>query len=484
MNDEKLSRRDFLRLSAITAAGLTLFGCAPAATSTPAQQAAAATATTAPAATATMAEATATMAPEATATTAAAGGGEVTLSFWNMPFVTQEVSPQYVTQWEEAVAKALPNIKVDSFFGPGDYGPLRQKFLLQAKSGTPDVIEGLLEDTAVYVKNGLIDELDARFDAWSDKDQFVPATVDPLRINGKLYGIPYNTNARALIYRKDILEKYNLAVPTTWTEMIDTARKITQATNKEMFGFFACTLVGDPRAPQEFISWYYQVSNGKHMFDTSGATPQLIATTDDFEKILTLYNDMFTGDYPAVDPNQKGTGWPVEDPGYANGKWAMCPMGPWLWGRRTESPAAKDILVNQTEIVELPIPEGGGHYTYLEVKPIMLNHYSEHPDDAWELIKFICSKEEMGLWLASSGGVPARKDALTIPEFQGEISHWIQGFAKLLDQGVALVPVNWGPVNEANLQAVNYVIYNQKSPKEAAQWLYDQIGQFETNKTL
>ena len=49
---------------------------------------------------------------------------------------------------------------------------------------------------------------------------------------------------------------------------------------------------------------------------------------------------------------------------------------------------------------------------------------------------------------------------------------------------MALVPVNWGPVNEANLQAVNYVIYNQKSPKEAAQWLYDQIGQFETNKTL
>lgn len=475
MKDKKLNRREFIRLSALTAAGVALFGCQPSSSSA-VQKTVAATATTAQ-----QAAATATTAPQA----AASGSGEVALSFWNMPFITQEVSPNYVKQWEGAVAKALPNLKVDNFYGPGDYGALRQKFLLQAKSGTPDVIEGLLEDTAVYVKNGLIDELDDRFNAWSDKDQFVPATVDPLRVNGKLYGIPYNTNARAMIYRKDILEQYNLKVPTTWTEMIDTARQITQASDKKVYGFFACTLVGDPRAPQEFISWYYQVSNGKHMFDVSGDTPKLVATVDEFEKVLSLYNDMFTGDYPAVDPNQKGTGWPVEDPGYAEGKWAMCPMGPWLWGRRTESDTAKDILENKTEIVELPIPEGGGHYTYLEVKPIMLNHYSQHPDDAWELIKFICSKDEMGLWLADSGGVPARKDSLEIDAFtKSNIGPWIKGFANLLNQGVALVPVNWGPVNEANLKAVNYVIYNQKTPQDAAQWLHDQIDQLQSTKAL
>ena len=244
-----------------------------------------------------------------------------------MPFVTQEVPPSYVTQWQDAVAQQLTAFDVEHFYGPGDYGPLRQKFLLQAKSGTPDVIEGLLEDEAVYVFNGLIDEMDARFDAWADKDQFIPATIDALKINNKLYGIPYNTNARGMVYRKDILAQYNLQVPTTWQEMLDSARTITQKTDKKMFGFYSCTLVGDPRAPQEFISWYFQVSNGKHMFDVSSGTPALVATADQFETILTLYNDMFTGDYPAIDPNQKGTGWPVEDPGFAEGKWAMARMG-------------------------------------------------------------------------------------------------------------------------------------------------------------
>jgi ABC-type glycerol-3-phosphate transport system substrate-binding protein len=266
---------------------------------------------------------------------------------------------------------------------------------------------------------------------------------------------------------------------------VDTARTITQKSNKQMFGFFVCTLVGDPRAPQEFISWYYQVSNGAHIFDTSSGTPTVVATPDQFEKVLTLYNDLFTGDNPACDPNQKGTGWPVEDPGYANGKWAMAPMGPWLWGRRKESAAASDILTNKTVITELPIPEGGGHKTYLEVKPIMLNTFSKNKDEAWKLIQFICSKDEMGLWLADSGGVPARTDSLTIDAFaKSEIGPWVQGFGKIVPQGVALEAVNWAPVFDAFMKSVNYVIYNQKNPKDAATWLHDQLVQFQTSKQL
>lgn len=474
MNDKQLTRRSMLRITALTAAGIGLAACAAPTTTAPAPApttGAPAVPTTAPGATA-----------PAAATPAQATG---TITFWNMPFVTQEVSPNYVAQWEAAEPQALPNIKVEKFYGPGDYTQLRQKYLLQAKSGTPDVIEGLLEDTAAYVKNGLVEPLDDRFNGWADKAQFVEATLAPLRINGKLYAVPYNTNARGMIYRKDLLDQFGLKVPTTWSELVTTARTITQKTNKQTFGFFVTTLVGDPRAPQEFISWYFQVSGKKDPFDVSSGTPKVVATPAQFEKVLQLYADLFAGDFPAVDPNQRGTGWPVEDPGYAAGKWAMAPMGPWLWGRRKESDTAKDILTNKTVITDLPVADGGTKATYLEVKPIMLNSASKNKDAAWEVIKFITSKDEMGLWLADSGGVPARKDALQIDAFQkSDIKPWVEGFAKLLDQGVAISPVNWGPVNEANLKAVNFVIYGQKSPKDAAQWLYDQLKAMETNKTL
>jgi multiple sugar transport system substrate-binding protein len=407
------------------------------------------------------------------------------LSFWNMPFVTQEVSPQYVQQWEEAVKKTLPNIAVDNFYGPGEYKPQRDKFLLQAKSGTPDVVEGLLEDTAVYVKNGFIDPLDDRFNAWVDKSQFIEAALNPLKINGHLYAIPYNTNARGLVYRQDLLAEYGLQVPTTWPELVETGRKITEKSQKKVYGCFVCTLVGDPRAPQEFISWYYQVSGKKDMFNISSGAPVLMATPDQLAQVLTLYDELFKGNSPACDPNQRGAGWQVEDPGYVAGKWAMCPMGTWLWGRRKESAAAKEILEKKTGIAPLPVVEEGTPATYLEVKPIMLNAFSKNKDLAWELIKFICSKEQMGLWLADSGGIPARKDSLEMDVFtKSDIGWWIQGFAKLLPQSVALGPVNWGPVNEANLKAVNYVIYGEKTPQNAAQWLYNQIKEMEKTKVL
>ena len=285
---------------------------------------------------------------------------EKTLSFWNMPFVTQEVSPEYISKWEKDIKNALPGYTVDNFYGPGKYKDQRDKFLLQAKSATPDVIEGLLEDTAVYVQKGLIEPLDSYFKSWPESDQFIESTLAPLRINGKLYGLPYNTNARAMVYRKDIFEKHDLSIPQNWDELIQTARKITELTAKKTYGFFVCTEVGDPRAAQEFISWYYQVSKGKNLFDVSSGGIAFNGTVEQFEKVLTLYDELFKGgDFPACDLNVRGTGWPVEDPGYVAGKWAMAPMGPWLWGRRTESPAAQDILENKTAITRLPYSPDG-----------------------------------------------------------------------------------------------------------------------------
>ncbi|GAB4540162.1 MAG: maltose/maltodextrin ABC transporter substrate-binding protein MalE [Anaerolineae bacterium] len=461
--ENRLSRREFLRISALTAAGVTLAGCV--------------VPTPPPAAPAAPAEAEATEAPPAE---------KVSLSFWNMPFVTQEVSPEYVLKWEEDVKKALPNAEVDNFYGPGKYKDQRDKFLLQAKSGKPDVIEGLLEDVAVYVEKGLIDPLDDRFAAWPDSAQFVESTLAPLTIGGKLYGIPYNTNARALIYRKDIFEENGLEVPQSWTALVETSRKITELTGKETFGFFVCTEVGDPRAAQEFISWYYQVSGKQHMFTVEGGEVQFNATVEQLEQVLALYDMLFEEvEYPACDPNVRGTGWPVEDPGYVAGQWAMCPMGPWLWGRREESDIAKDILENRTAITALPVAEGGTPATYLEVKPIMLNAFSEHKDAAWELIKYITSKEKMGEWLADSGGIPARKDSLELPVFtESDIGWWIQGFANELPKSVAQAPINWGPVSEANLRAVNFVIYDEKTPAEAAQWLHDTIVELNANGEL
>jgi trehalose/maltose transport system substrate-binding protein len=70
---------------------------------------------------------------------------------------------------------------------------------------------------------------------------FFPSIIESQTVNGKLVAIPFFTDAPALFYRKDLLEKYNLPVPKTWTEMASEAKTIQDgeraAGNKDFWGF-------------------------------------------------------------------------------------------------------------------------------------------------------------------------------------------------------------------------------------------------------
>ncbi len=101
--------------------------------------------------------------------TASSVCAQPTLTFLNMPFNTQEVSPEYVAWWEENIAKALPDIQADTYYGPALRRTKRKNFVVQAKTGKPDVIEGLVEDLTVYTKQDLILDLTERFNNWEER---------------------------------------------------------------------------------------------------------------------------------------------------------------------------------------------------------------------------------------------------------------------------------------------------------------------------
>ena len=65
--------------------------------------------------------------------------------------------------------------------------------------------------------------------------------IDSQTVNGKLVALPAFTDAGLLYYRQDLLDKYKLPVPKTWTELAATAKTIQDgeraAGNKDMWGF-------------------------------------------------------------------------------------------------------------------------------------------------------------------------------------------------------------------------------------------------------
>ena len=68
-----------------------------------------------------------------------------------------------------------------------------------------------------------------------------PSIIESQTVNGKLVAMPLFTDAPALYYRKDLLEKYGKTPPKTWDEMAAIAEEIQnkerEAGNKDMQGF-------------------------------------------------------------------------------------------------------------------------------------------------------------------------------------------------------------------------------------------------------
>jgi multiple sugar transport system substrate-binding protein len=70
-------------------------------------------------------------------------------------------------------------------------------------------------------------------------DGMLKPTVDSATYFGKLYAYPHRSNGGLLFYRKDLLDKYSLQVPTTFDEMKAACDKITAGEKNSKLGCFA-----------------------------------------------------------------------------------------------------------------------------------------------------------------------------------------------------------------------------------------------------
>jgi trehalose/maltose transport system substrate-binding protein len=91
---------------------------------------------------------------------------------------------------------------------------------------------------APQLADQFLDLADAARDVVGDH---FPSIIESQTVNGKLVAMPAFTDAPALYYRKDLLEKYGKEVPKTWQELTDTAKEIMDGEradgNAEMWGF-------------------------------------------------------------------------------------------------------------------------------------------------------------------------------------------------------------------------------------------------------
>jgi multiple sugar transport system substrate-binding protein len=122
--------------------------------------------------------------------------------------------------------KKYPNIKVNivnNGGGPAQYTKLRTA--LKAGTGAPDIAQiEYLELPSFIITNSLMNL--APYGAASIADNFLDWVWGQVSHDGTIYAIPQDTGPMAMIYRKDIFEKYDLDVPTTYAELASVGKKL------------------------------------------------------------------------------------------------------------------------------------------------------------------------------------------------------------------------------------------------------------------
>lgn len=157
--------------------------------------------------------------------------GEIT--FWHS--FTQGPRMEKIQAAADAFMAEHPKVKINiETFSWADF---YTKWTTGLASGNvPDIsstvasqLVEMIDAEAVRPVDNLIDEI--------GRDRFMEnALTEMTAEDGKCYGVPLYLNTEAMWYRKDLLEKYNLEVPSTWEEMYEAAKIITEGENGEAYG--------------------------------------------------------------------------------------------------------------------------------------------------------------------------------------------------------------------------------------------------------
>ncbi|MEX1180125.1 MAG: ABC transporter substrate-binding protein [Cucumibacter sp.] len=139
-----------------------------------------------------------------------------------------------VAPWEQATGNTVTLVPM-----PASTTDQFGQYRLWLAAGTSDV--DVFQTDVIWAPQLAEHFLDLTEAAADLIPQHFPSIIESQTVNGRLVALPVFTDAPALYYRKDLLDKYGASVPTTWEELTATAQMIQDAEraagNSDIWGF-------------------------------------------------------------------------------------------------------------------------------------------------------------------------------------------------------------------------------------------------------
>lgn len=314
-------------------------------------------------------------------------------------------------------------------------------------SALPNHVVEMIEYDAIVPLDDMIDRI--------GRDRFFEAPLKEMTKDGVCYAVPLYSHAQVLWYRKDLLEKYNLEVPTTWAELKEAADTITKGENGAVYGCSVPMGVGDVMAAR-FLNFYVRSAGETLLKEDGTANLTSPAVIDGINYWLEMYRD----NSPAESIN-----YVVLDQAtlYYQGKTAFdFNCGFQIGGVQENRPD----LLPYIDCAPLPTIEKGAPQIGYETSntPIVVWKNSKHPEICEAFIEFLYQPENYIPFLESVpvGMLPALKDIAEDERFLSnpivqQFQHAMEVITTAMGTGTAIGMEN-GPVPEAGLLTSQHVI--------------------------
>ncbi len=358
------------------------------------------------------------------------GGPSATSSTQNR---VQLVYQDWRTEWfppmaQQQLAKFQadhPNLSV--FYTPDPENLAEQMPLDMQAGNAPDVFQGCCEFFPAWNQKGFV--LDLRNYVESDLDKAIVADWDPAQYraffdsSGHQFGVPKYQGTLALYYNKDIFDKYGVAYPdTSWThdDYLAAMKKLTRDTNgdgtTDIWG--SMIDIGWDRLQVHINAW------GGHVVDPSDSTKCVIDGPEALAALEWVRARMWDDKVMATFTDVSNVGTQAA---FYGGKLGMVEDGSW---------ALKNILENANfRIGVAPIPAGPTRRVTLSTTDgFGIYAQTRYPQGAWELVKFLVSKE-YGLAMAEANLLQPARLSL-VPDWQRFVEEQYPEKAKDMDLDV------------------------------------------------
>lgn len=312
----------------------------------------------------------------------------------------------------------------------------------------PNHVVEMIDADAIIPMDNLIDSM--------GRDRFYEAPlVEMTAEDGHCYAVPLYSHAQVMWYHKDLLEKYNLEVPTTWDELYEASKIITEGEGGNAYGTSVPMGTNDMMATR-FLNFYVRSAGETLLTEDGKANLTSQAAIDGINYWVKVYKDCSPTDSINFNVLDQATL-------YYTGK--ICfdyNSGFQIGGVETNAPE----LLNQIDCAPMPTINKGDPQVGYETSniPMVIWKNSAHPEICEAFIKYLYEPENYVPFLLSVpvGMLPALKEIADNEQFLSDpmvqkFSHAKDVISKAVGEGTAIGMEN-GPRPEAGLLTSQGVI--------------------------